>query len=246
MKNAHHEHTKGEKQERVRLQKFLSMAGVCSRRKGEEYIKKGLVKVNGSVVTELGTKIDPEKDRVEFQGRCIEAKEELLYIALNKPEGYVTTCDQAGEKIVLDLVDIPERVYPVGRLDKDSTGLLLLTNDGRIHHRLSHPSFDHEKEYDVTVEKNISDAALKQMAKGLPIMGTKTRPAQIKRISSKRFLIVLKEGKNRQIRRMVEKMGNEVTGLKRIRISNIRLGNLAKGAWRYLSEKEKKSLLKAL
>ncbi len=246
MRNDHHEHTKGEKQESVRLQKFLSMAGVCSRRKGEEYIKKGLVKVNGSVVTELGTKIDPEKDRVEFQGRCIEAKEELLYIALNKPEGYVTTCDQPGEKIVLDLIDIPERVYPVGRLDKDSCGLLLLTNDGRIHHRLSHPSFDHEKEYDVTVEKNISDAALKQMAKGLPIMGTKTRPAQIKRISSKRFLIVLKEGKNRQIRRMVEKMGNRVTSLKRIRISNIRLGKLAKGAWRYLSEKEKKSLLKAL
>jgi len=237
MKNAHHEHAKGEKQESIRLQKFLSMAGICSRRKGEEYIKQGLVKVNGSVVTELGTKIDPEKDRVEFQGRSIVAKEESLYIALNKPEGYVTTCDQAGKKIVLDLIDIPERVYPVGRLDKDSTGLLLLTNDG---------SFDHEKEYDVTVEKYISDAALNQMAKGLPIMGTKTRPAQIKRISSKRFLIVLKEGKNRQIRRMVQKVGNRVSGLKRIRISNIRLGKLAKGAWRYLSEKEKKGLLKAL
>lgn len=246
MKNDHRKNRKEKKHESIRLQKFLSMAGVCSRRRGEEYIKRGLVKVNGRVVTELGTKIDPEKDRVEFEGKLIEAKAQLLYIALNKPEGYVTTCDQAGEKIVLDLIDIPERVYPVGRLDKDSCGILLLTNDGRIHHRLSHPSFDHEKEYDVTVEKPISDVALKEMAKGLPIMGTKTRPAQIKRISQRRFLIVLKEGKNRQIRRMVKKMGNRVIGLKRIRFSNIRLGKLAKGAWRHLTEKEKKGLLKSL
>ncbi len=230
----------------MRLQKFLSNAGVCSRRQGEEYIKDGLVKVNGEVITELGTKVDPDIDRVEFRGKLIQAKVNLIYIALNKPKGYVTSCRQEGDKIVLDLIDISERVYPIGRLDKDSTGLLLLTNDGRLHHGLSHPSFDHEKEYEVTVARPISDGALRKMEKGMPILGTKTRPAEIKRITAKRFRIVLKEGRNRQIRRMVRKVGNQVTGLKRIRVSNIRLGRLAKGAWRYLSEKEKKDLLKIL
>lgn len=230
----------------MRLQKFLSNAGVCSRRQGEEYIKDGLVKVNGEVVTELGTKVDPDIDRVEFRGKLIQAKVNLIYIALNKPKGYVTSCRQEGDKIVLDLIDISERVYPIGRLDKDSTGLLLLTNDGRLHHGLSHPSFDHEKEYEVTVTRPISDGTLRKMEKGMPILGTKTRPAEIKRITAKRFRIVLKEGRNRQIRRMVRKVGNQVTSLKRIRVSNIRLGRLAKGAWRYLSEKEKKDLLKIL
>lgn len=230
----------------IRLQKFLSNAGVCSRRQGEEYIKDGLVKVNGEVVTELGTKVDPDIDRVEFRGKLVKAKVNLIYIALNKPKGYVTSCRQEGDKIVLDLIDIPERVYPIGRLDKDSTGLLLLTNDGRLHHRLLHPSFDHEKEYEVSVARPVSDGAIRKMEKGMPILGTKTRPAEIKRITAKRFRIVLKEGRNRQIRRMVRKVGNQVTSLKRIRVSNIRLGRLAKGAWRYLSEKEKKDLLKIL
>ena len=123
----------------MRLQKYLSGAGFCSRRKGEEYIKDGLVMVNDQVVTELGTKVDPEADRVEVDGTRVEADQKKVYIALNKPREYVTSCNHPGEKIVLDFVDIPERIYPVGRLDKDSTGLLLLTNDGRLHHRLSHP-----------------------------------------------------------------------------------------------------------
>ncbi|MEA1946053.1 MAG: pseudouridine synthase, partial [Thermodesulfobacteriota bacterium] len=144
------------------------------------------------------------------------------------------------------LVVIPERIYPVGRLDKDSTGLLLLTNDGRLHHRLSHPSFDHEKEYEVTVASHITDGALRSLEKGLPVMGTKTRPAKIKRLSSKRFRIVLKEGRNRQIRRMVGKVGGRVIGLKRIRISNIKLGRLSEGSWRYLGKKEKEGLLSNL
>ncbi|MDL1969159.1 MAG: rRNA pseudouridine synthase [Deltaproteobacteria bacterium] len=227
----------------MRLQKFLSGAGVCSRRKAEEYIRDGYVKVNGEVVSVLGTKIDPETDRVKVNGKPIEAKHDLIYIALNKPGGYVTSCSQKGDKIVLDLINIQDRVYPVGRLDKDSTGLLLLTNDGELHHRLSHPSFDHEKEYEVAVVKPISDSALQKMAKGLPMMGTKTRPADVKRISAKGFFIILKEGKNKQIRRMVRKMGNNVVRLKRIRISNIKLGNLAEGSWRYLTEKEKQELL---
>jgi len=226
----------------MRLQKFLSKAGICSRRKGEEHIKAGLVRVNNTVVTELGTKIDPLKDRVEFNGKLVRLESDLVYIALNKPEGYVTSCSQSGEKIVLNLIDMPRRVYPIGRLDKDSTGLLILTNDGDLHHRLLHPSFDHEKEYDVILSKPITDGVLQRIAKGMPMMGTKTRPAEITRISSKRFRIVLKEGKNRQIRRMVRKVGNHVTHLKRLRISNIELKGLEKGTWRYLTEKEIKAL----
>ena len=227
----------------MRLQKFLSEAGICSRRKGEEYIRQGLVRVNSRIVTELGTKVDSEKDRVEFDGKVIALKSEPMYIVLNKPKGYVTSCSHPGEKIVLDLIDIPERVYPIGRLDKDSIGLLILTNDGSLHHRLSHPSFDHEKEYDVTVSRPITDGSLRNIARGLPMMGSKTRPARIQRISSRRFRIILKEGRNRQIRRMVRKVGNRVTRLRRIRVSKIKLGRLAEGAWRNLTEKEKKELL---
>jgi pseudouridine synthase len=227
----------------MRLQKFLSEAGVCSRRRGEEYIREGRVRVNSKIVTELGTKVDSEKDRVEFDGKVIALKSEPMYIMLNKPKGYVTSCSHPGEKIVLDLIDIPERVYPIGRLDKDSIGLLILTNDGRLHHRLSHPSFDHEKEYDVTVSKPITDGSLQKIASGLPMMGTKTRPAKIRRISSIRFRIILQEGRNRQVRRMVRKVGNHVTRLKRIRVSNVKLGRLAEGAWRNLTEKEKEELL---
>lgn len=219
----------------IRLQKFLSQAGVCSRRRGEEYIAQGRVSVNGTVVTQLGAKVDPAADRVQVDGVAVEKQQELIYIALYKPEGYVTSCDHPGEKIVLDLLDIKQRVYPVGRLDKDSTGLLLLTNDGRLHHRLSHPSFNHEKEYEVTVEKPIPDGALKKMRFGLPMMGTKTRPAKIKKISPRKFRIVLQEGRNRQIRRMVRKVGNRVDKLKRIRVAGVLLGNLGRGKWRYLN-----------
>ncbi|MCP4692737.1 MAG: rRNA pseudouridine synthase [Desulfobacterales bacterium] len=226
----------------VRLQKFLSAAGVCSRRRGEEYIRDGRVRVNGDVVTTPGSKVDPGKDRVEVDGKVVEAEREMVYIALNKPVGYVTSCRHPDEKTVVDLVDYPGRVYPVGRLDKDSTGLLLLTNDGRLHHRLCHPSFDHEKEYDVTVKKPMSGGALKKMAAGLLLNGKKTRPARVKKISSRRFRIVLKEGRNRQIRRMVQKVGNRVTALTRIRVVNIRLGGLAKGAWRFLSKGEVEKL----
>ena len=230
----------------MRLQKFLSRAGICSRRKGEEYIKAGWVKVNGKIVTELGVKVDPERDAVEVDSDAIRSDSAPTYIALNKPKGYVSSCDQQNEKIVLDLLDISQRVYPVGRLDKESTGLLLLTNDGHLHHRLSHPSFNHEKEYEVTVAKPLPEGALRKLAKGLPMMGTRTRPARVKRISARRFGIVLQEGKNRQIRRMIRKVGNQVTHLKRIRIANIKLGNLASGSWRYLTKIEKENLLKAL
>jgi 23S rRNA pseudouridine2605 synthase/23S rRNA pseudouridine2604 synthase len=227
----------------MRLQKYLSAAGVCSRRKGEELIQAGRVSVNGVVITQLGTKVDSDTDLVEVDGKATHIRQNPVYIALNKPKDYVSSCRQKEAKTVLDLVEIAERVYPVGRLDKDSTGLLLLTNDGRLHHNLSHPSFDHEKEYEVSVVKRIPDGALQRMAKGLPMMGTKTRPARIKRISARRFRIVLQEGRNRQIRRMVRKMGNQVTDLKRLRIANIRLGKLSEGSWRYLTRTELDRLL---
>ncbi|MCU0558991.1 MAG: rRNA pseudouridine synthase [Desulfobacterales bacterium] len=222
----------------VRLQKYLSAAGVCSRRHGEALIRAGRVQVNGASVAELGAKVDPERDRVAVDGLPVDARQAAVYIALHKPPGYVTSCRHPGKRIVLELVQVPQRVFPVGRLDKDSTGLLLLTNDGRLHHRLSHPSFDHEKEYEVTVARPISDGALQRMARGLPILNTRTRPAEVARIAANRFRIVLKEGRNRQIRRMVARVGNEVVGLARIRVAGIRLGDLPEGRWRHLTAAE--------
>ena len=230
----------------LRLQKFLSAAGVCSRRHGEEYILQGRVRVNRQVVTELGTRIDPDKDRIEVDGRPVFMRSRFIYIALNKPKGYVTSCSQSGEMLVVDLIDLPQRLYPIGRLDKDSTGLLLMTNDGRLHHRLSHPSFDHEKEYEVTVALPLQDSTLRQLAEGVPLKEGWTRPAQVQRLSGRRFRIVLQEGRNRQIRRMVRQVGHQVTRLKRIRVANIRLGSLPPGAWRHLTANEKRILLREL
>ena len=226
----------------MRIQKFLSAAGVCSRRRGEALIKAGRVSLNGQIVVELGTKIDIGIDQLSVDGKPIKYEPSKLYIILNKPVDYVTSCRHPGEKIVLDLVDIAQRVYPIGRLDKDTTGLLLLTNDGRLHHKLSHPSFNHEKEYDVTVAKPITDGALRKLAKGLPMMESKTRPAKVQRIASRQFRIILKEGKNRQVRRMVRKVGNQVTRLKRIRVAGIKLGQLPLGKWRHLTEQEKEEI----
>lgn len=226
----------------IRLQKFLSGAGICSRRKGEALIAQGRVTVNGRTVTQLGSKVDPATDRVEVDGARVASKPQPVYIALNKPEGVVTSCRHPGQKTVVELVDISERVFPVGRLDKSSTGLLLLTNDGPLHHRLAHPSFDHQKEYEVSVARPISDAALRKLAAGMPLMGTRTRPAEVHRLTARRFRIVLMEGRNRQIRRMVRKIGNQVVGLKRIRVASVRLGGLKKGHWRYLRASEIKNL----
>ncbi|MBI5062069.1 MAG: rRNA pseudouridine synthase [Desulfatitalea sp.] len=230
----------------MRLQKWLSEAGVCSRRHGEIFIRDGRVRVNGKIIKELGSKIDPDKDRVEVDGRPLRPSQEKIYVALHKPRGFVTSVQHPGHPVVMDLVELPQRVYPVGRLDKESTGLLLLTNDGRLHHRLSHPSFDHEKEYEVAVERPIEDDTLRQLAEGVPLDGTLTRPAQVRRLSGRRFLIVLQEGRNRQIRRMVVQVGHKVKRLKRIRVAHIRLGSLPEGAWRHLTAVEKKKLLRDL
>ena len=230
----------------IRLQKFLSAAGVCSRRDGEKHILAGDVHLNGKVANVLGTKVDPKKDRVEFRGKPVKISPQPKYIALHKPPGFVTSCKQTQERIVTSLVDIPERIFPIGRLDKESEGLLILTNDGRLHHRLSHPSFDHEKVYRVTVIRAISDFALKKLSNGVDLDGSRTRPTKVRRISEKQFRITLQEGRNRQIRRMVGKVGHRVKRLKRVRVANIRLAKLKSGQWRHLSEAEKTVLLKDL
>jgi len=206
----------------------------------------GRIRVNGKRVTELGTRVDPKLDQVEVDGKAVALNQKPVYIALNKPKGYIASCKQQKDKTVLDLINIPQRVYPVGRLDKDSTGLLILTNDGRVHHRLLHPSFDHEKEYEITVAQAIANGALNKMESGIILMGKKTRPATIKRIAANRFRIILKEGKNRQIRRMVRKVGSTVVDLKRIRFSNITLSGINDGQWRFLTETEEKDILQSL
>lgn len=229
----------------VRLQKYLSGAGVCSRRKGEEYIKDGRVAVNGEVITQPGVQVDPEKDRVEVDGKVVRIKNQMIYIVLNKPAGYITSRSHGDRKIVFDLIDIKERLNPVGRLDKDSTGLLLLTNDGELHNRLIHPSFDHDKEYEVETLKPINDKYLEILRRGVVIDNKKTRPAKIDRMAENRFKIILKEGRKRQIRRMVEKVDNRVVRLHRTRISTLLIGKLKMGQWRHLLPDEAAALRKS-
>jgi 23S rRNA pseudouridine2605 synthase len=225
----------------MRLQKFLAHAGVCSRRKAETYILEGRVKVNDQKIYTLGTQVDPDKDQVFFDNKQVippKADEGFTYIAVNKPRGYITSCSQKNAKIILELVKINKRIYPIGRLDKDSNGLVLLTDDGQLHNRLSHPSHNHEKEYLVTTCSPIQDSELNAMAEGMVIEGEKTRKAVVTRISRNEFKIILKQGRNRQIRKMVGKTGNKVDTLKRIRMANINLGNLKEGSWRYLTHQE--------
>lgn len=229
----------------IRLQKFLAEAGVCSRRKGEDYIRRGLVRVNGETVTRLGTTVDPAADRVEVSGKEVRPRREEVYIMLHKPAGYLSTCSQPGRKIVLDLVDTDRRVFPVGRLDKDSTGLLLLTSDGRIHHRLAHPSFDHEKQYIVTVDRPVADADLEKLESGVALSDGMTRPASIVRRSKTVFSITLQEGRNRQIRRMAEALGYTVKSLHRVRMGPLHLKGLPAGGWRHLTTAEQRELLRS-
>jgi len=225
----------------MRLQKFLAKAGVCSRRAAEKLMVDGRIQVNGDTVTTLGTRVDPDTDKVVYDGRPVRLspQKKCVYIAVNKPEGVVTSCARKhNDRIILDLVPIQERIFPVGRLDKDSQGLVLLTNDGDLHNRLSHPSHNHEKEYHVTTTHPVKDADLAAMAGGMKIQGKKTRKARVRRTGKNRFIIVLKQGLNRQIRKMVGKTGNQVETLLRVRMANISLGDLQPGAWRHLTPEE--------
>lgn len=221
-----------------RLQKLLSAAGVCSRRQAEEYLIAGRITVNGRVAC-LGDKADPARDAVALDGVPLRRPDAPTYLMLHKPRGYVTTLsDDRGRPTVADLVkDCPVRVWPVGRLDWDSEGLLLLTNDGELTNRLTHPSHQVEKEYLVTVRGNV-DAALPILLGPMELDGVALAPAQARPLPPNRLSIVIHEGKNRQVRRMCAAAGLEVTRLKRVREGSLTLGRLQPGEWRYLSPTE--------
>lgn len=209
----------------MKLQKYLSAQGVASRRHAEELIAQGRIKVN-SITAHIGQVIDPEVDRVEVDDSVIKEQQSFVYYAFNKPRDIVTTCVSRGETGIMDIISLPHRVFPIGRLDKETTGLILLTSDGRIAHRLMHPSFSHEKEYLVEIFGPIADDEIDTLSRGIDLGDVVTRPCMIERVASGKFRIILKEGKNRQIRRMVETLGKRVKKLKRIRIEHINLGSL--------------------
>lgn len=225
-----------------RLQKLLSAAGACSRRRAKEYIRAGRVTVNGETAL-LGAKADLERDDVRLDGRPLALREERLYLLVNKPRGYVTTlCDEKGRKTAADLVaGCGARVYPVGRLDLDSEGLLLMTNDGELAQRLTHPSREAEKTYHVWVEGPVEGAA-ERLARVTDLEGEPIRPArteELRRSSGRAVLAVtIHEGRNRQVRRMCAACGLTVTRLRRVREHTLELGDLPPGAWRHLTAEE--------
>lgn len=229
--------------DRIRLQKFLSQCAVASRRKSEELILAGKVKVNGRVAG-LGDKVSPKKDTVTVSGKKVVFSKKYYYIMLHKPRGFITTMDdEMGRKCVAELVkDVGARVYPVGRLDKDSEGLLLMTNDGDFANHLTHPSKHVPKTYRVTVRPDITDEQLVAFNEGIEIDGRMTAPADahvIEKSDNRVVLeIIIHEGRNRQIRRMCEALGLEVARLKRTHIGSIKLGMLPQGKWRELTEDE--------
>ena len=222
---------------KVRINKFLSQAGFCSRREADKFILDERVTING-VVAKMGEKIDPNDD-ISVDGERISKKpNKKIYIILNKPKGIVCTTDSGVEKNnIIDFVNHPKRIFPIGRLDKTSEGLIFLTNDGDIVNKILRAKNKHEKEYHVTVDKPITNEFIKQMSKGVPILNTVTRPCEIKRIKDYEFKIILTQGLNRQIRRMCEYLGYRVKKLKRIRIMNIKL-DIPLGEWRYFNDQE--------
>ena len=222
---------------KVRINKFLSQAGFCSRREADKFILDERVTING-VVAKMGEKIDPNDD-ISVDGERISKKpNKKIYIILNKPKGIVCTTDSGVEKNnIIDYVNHPKRIFPIGRLDKTSEGLIFLTNDGDIVNKILRAKNKHEKEYHVTVDKPITHEFIQQMSKGVPILNTVTRPCQIKRIKDYEFKIILTQGLNRQIRRMCEYLGYRVKKLKRIRIMNIKL-DIPLGEWRYFNDQE--------
>lgn len=228
----------------MRLQKFMAQCGVASRRKSEELISQGLVKVNGKIVKELGTKVDPNKDFIQVEEKVITLELNKVYILLNKPIGYVTTLsDEKDRKIVTDLVDqVRERIYPVGRLDIDTTGLLLLTNDGDVAYKLTHPSNEIPKRYIAIVEGTPNRNELQRFRNGLIIDGRRTAPASIKitkKFEDESILdITIHEGRNRQVKKMCEAINHPVKKLKRIGMGELELGGLDIGNWRHLNLEE--------
>ncbi len=232
----------------IRLQKFMADNGVASRRKCEELIEQGLVKVNG-ITAYIGDKVDPKKDKVSVRGKKIAVSDNLRYILLHKPRGYITTMqDEQGRKCVAELVkDVGVRVYPVGRLDRESEGMLLMTNDGAFSNAMTHPTRHVPKTYRVTIRPSISDEQIAAFQDGIEIDGRMTAPASIRVIDKSEGRVVVEviiyEGRNRQIRKMFDALDIEVARLKRTAVGSIKLGMLPQGKWRELNEDEVRKLM---
>ncbi len=233
----------------MRLNKFLASCGIASRRKCDELIFAGKVKVNGEIIKTPAFKIDPEKDEVSVNENVVKLPKKI-YIALNKPEGVLCSLkDDFGRTLITDLIpEIKERIFPVGRLDFNSEGLILLTNDGELSNRLIHPKYKVEKTYHVLIKGNIDRDSLERLSNGIELDGKKTQPSKIRILDMGKkttFIeIKLKEGKKRQIRRMLKEVGYEVKKLRRVKFGPIKLGRLKKGEWRYLTKKEVENLYK--
>ncbi|WFR63626.1 23S rRNA pseudouridine(2604) synthase RluF [Paenibacillus amylolyticus] len=224
----------------MRINKFISETGYCSRREADKLVDSGQVTING-VKAELGSQAE-EGDDVRINGKPIKEKRKHVYIALNKPIGITSTTEQHIQGNIVDFVGHDERIFPIGRLDKDSEGLILMTNDGDIVNRILRAEGRHEKEYIVTVDRTVTPSFLRGMSTGVKILGEMTLPCTVTRMTDRVFRIILTEGKNRQIRRMCSAFGYEVRKLKRIRIMNIHLGEMATGSWRELTAAEKAEL----
>lgn len=221
----------------IRINKYLSEVGYCSRRAADQLIERGRVKINGNI-PEMGTKVLPG-DQVTVDDEPVgKPQEEFIYIAFNKPVGIVCTTDHVREKDnIIDYINYPKRIFPIGRLDKPSEGLIFLTNDGDIVNKILRARNNHEKEYSVTVNKPVTKDFIQKMGNGIPILGTRTRKCFVKQTGSHTFTIILTQGLNRQIRRMCESLDYRVAKLKRVRIMNIKL-DVPVGQWRYLNEDE--------
>lgn len=228
----------------IRLNKYISDSGFCSRREADRFIESGNVRINGRMA-EMGMKVQ-SGDIVKVNGTLIEGDNETVYIALNKPIGVVSTTDSTEPDNIVDYVNYPTRIFNIGRLDKPSEGLILLTNDGDIVNKILRAANNHEKEYEVMVDKPINDDFIRKMSGGIPILGTTTKKCKVTQEGANRFRIILTQGLNRQIRRMCEYLGYEVTKLKRVRIMNISLGKLPIGQWRFLTEEEIEVLNRSL
>ncbi len=228
----------------MRINKYISETGICSRREADKLIEEKKVTINGTIA-ELGSTV-MEGDVVKINGKPIGIKKKPVYIALNKPVGITSTTEKHIQGNIVDFVNHQERIFPIGRLDKDSEGLILLTNDGDIVNKILRAENNHEKEYIVTVNKPITKAFLEGMSKGVRILGTKTKPCKVQRIDDRVFRIILTQGLNRQIRRMCQVFGYEVKKLKRIRIMNIHLEGLKVGEWRNITNKEMNQLMSLL
>ena len=225
----------------MRLNKYISETGVCSRREADKWIEAGRVTLNGARAS-LGTQV-ADGDEVRIDGVSIGIKKKPVYIALNKPVGIICTTEAHIEDNIIDHVGYPERIFPVGRLDRDSEGLILLTNNGDIVNEILRSENDHEKEYLVTVDRPVTDLSLRMLADGVKIMGELTKPSKVARVNSESFRIILTQGLNRQIRRMCSALGYKAQRLQRVRIMNIHLGNLRPGQWRHLTPAELEGLI---